>query len=74
MENLTNLLKSLKIRKTLKTSIINNKTIYYFEGTENSLHNIEVKLLNSTDSHRLLKNLTREFFTNNYGRLSFELK
>lgn len=73
MKNLQNLLKSLKIRKTLKTSIKNNKTIYYFEGSENSLHNIELKLLNSIEASKLLKNLTREIFTNNYGRLSFEL-
>lgn len=73
MENLKTILKTLKIKKELKTSVQNNKTIYYFEGSESSLHNIELKLLNSTEAGKLLKNLTREFFTSSYGRLSFEL-
>jgi hypothetical protein len=73
MENLQKLLKSLKIRKELKTSFENNKTIYYFEGSENSLHKIELKLLTSLEAGKLLKNLQREIFTNGYGRLSFEL-
>lgn len=73
MENLKNLLKSLKIKKELKTITKNNKTIYYFEGLEYSLHKIEVKLLNSLEASKLLKNLTIEFFTNGYGILRFEL-
>lgn len=73
MQNLQNLLKSLKIKKELKTSIENNKTIYYFEGSEDSLHKIELKLLTSLEASKLLKNLQREFFTNGYGRLFFEL-
>jgi hypothetical protein len=73
MENLQKLLKSLKIRKELKTSFENNKTIYYFEGSENSLHKIELKLLTSLEAGKLLKNLQREIFTNGYGRIFFEL-
>lgn len=73
MQNLQALLKSLKIKKELKTSTLNNKTIYYFEGSENALHNIEVKLISSIDASKTIKNLTREIFTNSYGRLSFEL-
>lgn len=73
MQNLQTLLKSLKIKNTLKTSLSCGKTIYYFEGSKDSLNNIELKLLTSTDAQKLLKNLTREFFNNNYGRLSFEL-
>lgn len=74
MENLKTILKNLKIKKELKTSVQNNKTIYYFEGSEDSLHKIELKLLTSLEASKLLKNLQREIFTNSYGRLSFELK
>lgn len=74
MEKLKTILKNLKIKKELKkTSTTNNKTIYYFEGSEDALHNIEVKLLSSIDASKTIKNLTREIFTNSYGRLSFEL-
>ncbi len=73
MENLKNLLKSLKIKKELKTITKNNKTIYYFEGSEDVLHKIELKLLTSLEASKLLKNLQREIFTNSYGVLSFEL-
>lgn len=73
MEKLKTILKNLKIKKELKTSTNNNKTIYYFEGSEDSLHNIEVKLHSSLEASRTIKNLTREIFTNSYGRLSFEL-
>lgn len=73
MENLKTILKTLKIKKELKTSIENNKPIYYFEGSEDSLHKIELKLLTSLEASKVLKNLQREIFTNGYGRLSFEL-
>lgn len=73
MENLKTILKNLKIKKELKTSVQNNKTIYYFEGSEDSLHKIELKLFNSLEASKLLKNLQKEIFTNSYGRLSFEL-
>lgn len=74
MENLKTILKTLKIKKELKTSTTNNKTIYYFEGSEGSLHKIELKLLNSLEASKLLKNLKKEILTNSYGRLSFELR
>lgn len=73
MEKLKTILKNLKIKKELKTSNENNKTIYYFEGSEDALHKIEVKLLSSIDASKIIKNLTREIFTNGYGRLFFEL-
>lgn len=73
MENLKTILKALKIRKELKTSIENNKTIYYFTGSEDSLHKIELKLLTSLEASKVLKNLQREIFTDGYGRLFFEL-
>lgn len=74
MENLKTILKTLKIKKELKTSTTNNKTIYYFDGSEDSLHKIELKLLNSLEASKLLKNLKKEILTNSYGRLSFELR
>lgn len=74
MENLKTILKNLKIKKELKTITKNNKTIYYFEGSEDVLHKIELKLLTSLEASKILKNLQREIFTNSYGVLSFELK
>jgi hypothetical protein len=73
MENLKTILKNLKIKKELKTITKNNKTIYYFEGSEDVLHKIELKLLTSLEASKILKNLQREIFTNSYGVLSFEL-
>lgn len=74
MENLKTILKNLKIKKELKTITQNNKTIYYFEGSEDVLHKIELKLLTSLEASKILKNLQREIFTNSYEVLSFELK
>jgi hypothetical protein len=66
---ITEILKKLRIRKQFNTTIKDNKTIYYFTGSENALWNICDKLENST----LVKNVNREFFTSGFGRVSFEL-
>ena len=67
--SITEILKTLRIRKQFNTTTKNNKTIYYFTGSESALWNICDKLENST----LVKNVNREFFTSGFGRVSFEI-
>lgn len=59
------LLKKLRIKK----EVFESDGIYYFVGTENKLYPIEEKLENCSN----VKYVRREFFTNGYGRIYFEL-
>jgi hypothetical protein len=66
MEKIKEVLKSLRIRKEVEQG---SDGTYRFYGYERNLISIEDKLEKCSE----VKNVSRQFFTNGYGCIRFEL-